>query len=208
MNLRIRIVVLSMLTLTFCVLAFAADFTWDWRNQQVIGREDTSLGVTSKLTDPERAAVLETIVNKLKPALAERGYDDARIREIASTTRVRFVDVGAESVLMAQGLGVEGGCDILINCPFWIFRHGKDGYMLMLQADAASYTAQPSVTDGYSDLVLALHTTPSENRLTLYKYADGKYAEAGCYKATFAPPKQGESIAEPEIAPCASPDSK
>jgi hypothetical protein len=191
------------MTLALCALAFAADFTWDWRNQEVIGRNDTSLGHTSKLTEPERAALIDTTVAKLKAPLTARGYDDARIREIASTTRVRFVDVGGEQpVMMATSFGIEGGCDMLANCPFWIFRPGKDQYVLMLESEAASYTIQPSMTAGYSDLVLARHMTPSDTRLMLYKFDDGKYADAGCYTAIFAPPKEGGSISDPEIAPC------
>jgi len=192
-----------LLVLVVCIVAGAADFTWDWRNQEVIGRTDTSLGNTSKLTEPERNALLDAVIVRLMKPLGERGYEDDRIREIALTTRVRFVDVGGDQqVLMAMSLGIEGGCDTLANCPFWIFRHGTDGYVPMLEAEAASYTLQPTMTEGHSDIVLARHTTPSETRLTLYKYADGKYAEAGCYTAIFAPPKEGEGIEDPEITPC------
>ena len=204
MRLRIGIARLALLALVFCTFALAADFTWDWRNQEVLGRTDTSLNNTSKLTEPERNGLLDAIIVRLMKPLADRGYDDGRIREIASTTRVRFVDVGKETVVMAASLGVEGGCDVLANCPFWVFGHGKDGYAVMVETDAASYTVQPTMSDGYSDLVLVRHVTPSENRLTLYKYADGKYAEAACYSAVFAPPKEAEGIADPEIAPCKS----
>jgi hypothetical protein len=202
MGLGIRPAWVAWIVITVSVVALAADFTWDWRDQEVIGRTDTSLGNTSKLTEPERNAVLDAIIVRLMKPLADRGYDDGRIREIAITSRVRFVQVGDETVLMATSFGIEGGCDVLANCPFWVFRRSPDGYVSMLEAEAASYTIQPTITGGYSDLVLARHITPSETRLNLYKYADGKYADAGCYTATFVPPKEGESIEDPEIAPC------
>jgi len=197
-----------MLVLALCVAALAADFTWDWRKQEVIVRTDPGLNTTSQLTEPERAQLLDAVVALLKKPLSERGYESDRIREIASTTRLRFVELGeGNPVILATSLGLEGGCDALVNCPFWIFRQGKDGYVLMLETVAASYTVQPTASDGYPDLVIARHTTPSQNRLTVYKFANGKYADAGCYTATFVPAADGETT-EPEIAPCKADEGK
>jgi hypothetical protein len=187
----------------FCAVVWAADFTWDWRNQDVIARTDPALNTTSQLTEPQRAELLNAVVALLDKPLAARGYDNDRIREIASTTRLRFVELGeGKPVILATSLGIEGGCDVLVNCPFWIFRQDKKGYVLMLQTVAATYTKQPTASDGYSDLVIARRDTPSETRLTVYKYTDGKYSEAGCYTATFAPAAEGEGIANPAISPC------
>ena len=199
---------LALLAIALCAVAAAADFTWDWRNQEAIGRTDQSLGNTSKLNETERAALMDVIVARLQKPLTERGYDNDRIREIASTTRLRYVDVGeGKWAIMATSLGLEGGCDILANCPFWVFRLDYKGYVTMLEADAASYTVQPTATGGYADLVLARHITPNENRLTLYKYAEGKYADEGCYTATFSPAKEGD-VKDPEIAPCKPEETK
>ncbi len=202
MGLRIGFVRLTLLVVASCTLALAADFTWEWRNQEVIARTAPSLNNTPRLSESERTELLDIIVKRLQKPLSERGYDDDRIREIASTTRLRFVDLGeGKPVIMATSLGLEGGCDALVNCPFWIFGHRKNGYVPMLETVAASYTIQPSATEGFSDLVIARHITPTENRLTLYKYAEAKYADAGCYMATFPEPKDGE-IQDPEIVPC------
>ncbi|HZP24489.1 MAG TPA: hypothetical protein VFB04_13645 [Terriglobales bacterium] len=190
-----------MVVVALCVMLFAADFTWDWHNQEVIGRTDPSLNNTSKLTEPQRNQLLDAVILRLLKPLTDAGYDDGRIREIASTTRLHFVDLGkGKQVIMATSLGLEGGCDALVNCPFWIFSRTKDGYVSLLDTVAASYTIQPTATDGYSDLVMALHTTPAETRLTLYKFHDDKYVEAGCYTAIFA--SKQEETSDPEIAPC------
>jgi hypothetical protein len=202
MQMRKGTIRLVLLAVALCAIVAAADFTWDWRNQEAIGRTDQSLGTTSKLNESERAALIDIIVARLRKPLTERGYDNDRIREIASTTRLRFVDVGeGKWAILATSLGLEGGCDVLANCPFWVFRLSDKGYVTMLEADAASYTVQPTATGGYSDLVLARHITPNENRLTLYKYANGKYADAGCYIATFSSAK-GSDIQDPQISPC------
>lgn len=183
--------------------AQAKDFTWDWRTQEVIGRTDQSLNITSKLTEPERNQLLDAVIVRLMKSMNDAGYDDERIREVASTTRLRFVELGeGKPVILATSLGSEGGCDLLANCPFWIFRKTDTGYVSLLDTVAASYTTQPTATGGYTDLVIARHTTPNETRLTLYKYTDGRYADWACYTATFAPPKEGGGIQDPEIAPC------
>ena len=193
---------LALLVAALCTLVFAAEFTWEWRNQETIGRNAPSLNNTPQLSEPERAALLDAVVKRLQKPLTDRGYEEDRIREIASTTRLRFLDLGEDKpVIMATSLGLEGGCDALVNCPFWIFRYRKDGYVAMLETVAASYTIQPSASGGYSDLVIARHITADDTRLTLYKYQEGKYVDAGCYTATFAAPKDGE-IRDPEIAPC------
>jgi hypothetical protein len=186
-----------------CCVALADDFTWDWHNQEVIGRNDPSLSTTSKLTEPERNELLDAIISRLLRPLTDAGYSDDRIREIALTTKVRFVDLGeGKPVVLAESLGIEGGCDVLVNCPFWIFRHTKDGYVSLLDTVAASYTVQATSSDGYSDMVIARHTTPADTKLTVFKYADGRYSEAGCYMAIFAPTKEGEGITNPAISPC------
>jgi hypothetical protein len=202
MRLRLGLARPALLIMLTSVLVLAADFTWEWRNQEAIARTAPSLNNTPNLTEAERAALLDVVVKRLQKPLSERGYDEDRIREIASTTRLRFLDLGEDKpAIMATSLGLEGGCDALVNCPFWIFRARKDGYVAILETVAASYTIQPSATGGYSDLVIARHITATENRLTLYKYQEEKYVDAGCYTATFPAPKDGE-IQDPEIAPC------
>ena len=198
---RNRIIRLApLLFSTLC--AVAVDFSWDWHNQEVIGRTDPGLANTSKLTEPERAALLHAVVMWLEKPMRDRGYDDERIREIASTTRLRFVDLGeGKPVVLATSLGLEGGCDALVNCPFWIVRHAKSGYLSLLDTVAASYTVQPTSTNGYADLVVLRHISLGESKLTLYKYGRGKYADAGCYTATWPRPKEGQ-VQDPEIAPC------
>lgn len=199
---------IALAVLALCALLAAADFTWDWHNQEVIGQRDTSVANTSKLTESQRAELIQTIVLRLQKPMSEAGYDDERIREIASTTRLRFVDLGdGKPVVMATSLGLEGGCDALVNCPFWIFRHSEDGYVSLLDTDAASYTIQPTSTDGFSDLVILRHLTATESRLTLYKYGDNKYSEAGCYTAKWPATKDAEQQ-DPEVAPCKSDESK
>ena len=102
--------------------------------------------------------------------------------------------------MLATSISMEGGCDGS-NCPFWIFQNTPDGYVSLLDTVAASYTVQPDSSNGYSDIVTMQHVSASESTLTLHRFDQGKYVDAGCYTATWPPPKDGE-IQDPEIAPC------
>ena len=197
-----KLVGIGLAVIAICAIALAADFEWNWRDQQTIGRTDPSLGNTSRLTEPDRAALIDAIVLRLQKPMSERGYDDERIREIASTTRLRFVDLGGDKpLLFATSLGLEGGCDAMANCPLWIFRHSQDGYVSVLDAVASSYTIQPTSTNGISDLVVVRHESPTESHLTVYTYADGKYSDSGCYMAKW-PAAKDSDIQDPDITPC------
>ena len=122
-----RIAVLALVFLATFAVAQKPEFDWDWRNQEVIGREDASVGNTSRLTEPERSALIDAIVLRLQKPMGDAGYDDDRIREIATTTRIRFIDVGAgQPLIFTTSIGLEGGCDALGNCPLWAFRHTDD----------------------------------------------------------------------------------
>lgn len=205
MNTRMRIAFVILLIVAASVIAFAADFTWNWHDQRALGRDDPSVGTTSRLTEPERAALIDAIVARLQKPMTAAGYDAARIREIASITRIRFADFGGNGkpLVLATSPGLEGGCDAMSNCPFWIFRRDDKGYSLLLNTVAATYTIQPTSHNGFADLVILSHSSPQKSHLTLYRYSNGKYAGAGCYTAIWPPPQNGE-IQDPNIAACAA----
>lgn len=202
MDVSKKILRIALMVVLLCTLAWAADFSWDWHNQQVIGREDPSVANAAKLKEADRAALIDAITARLQKPMSDHGYSDDRIREVASIARIRIVDLGGkgEPVVLATSISMEGGCDGS-NCPFWIFQNSPDGYVSLLDTVAASYTLQPNDTGGYSDVVTMRHISASESTLTLYRYQDAKYVDSGCYTATWPPPKDGE-IQDPEITPC------
>ena len=184
------------------LFAQTPDFSWSWQEQEVIGRNDASIGNTSKLTEPERAALLDAIVQRLQKPMSQAGYDEDRIREIASTTRVRFVDMGSgKPLVFATSLGMEGGCDPMGNCPVWIFRRTADGFVPLLDAIAASYTLQS--TEGPRDLILMHHVSAKESGLQLFRLDDGKLELAGCYVALW-PTRSDDptQVSDPTYKPC------
>ena len=71
-----KIAVLLLALMATPLFAQAPDFSWSWQEQEVIGRNDASIGNTSKLTEPERAALLDAIVQRLqKPMLSSLSWE-------------------------------------------------------------------------------------------------------------------------------------
>jgi hypothetical protein len=195
----------ALIFLTTLAVGQKSEFDWDWRNQEVIGREDPSVGNTSKLTEPERSALIDAIVLRLQKPMGDAGYDDDRIREIATTSRIRFIDVGGGAPLIfTTSIGLEGGCDALGNCPLWIFRHTDDGFLSLLNTIAASYT--PKRPDGAFEVVFMHHVSAKESGLVVYRLAGDKLEGSGCYTALW--PKQSSDpnqMSDPKLEPCKQP---
>ncbi len=196
---------LAFLLALLSIPAFAqkTDFDWSWHEQEVIGRNDASVGNTSKLTEPERAQLLDAIVQHLQKPMSEAGYDDDRIREIASTSRIRSVQFGpGKPLIFTTSIGMEGGCDPLGNCPLWIFRRSSGGFAPLLDDVAASYTVQSTV-QSTDDLVLMHHISKMQSGLEVYRLEDGKLTPAGCYIANWPTPSEDPAqISDPEVVAC------
>ncbi len=197
-----RIVGAALVFLATFAVAQKPEFAWDWRNQEVIGREDASVGNTSKLTEPERTSLIDAIVLRLQKPMGDAGYDDDRIREIATTTRIRFIDVGAgQPLIFTTSIGLEGGCDALGNCPLWVFRHTDDGFLSLLNTIAASYT--PKRDEGGFEVVFLHHLSAKESGLAVYRLADDKLQGTGCYTALWPKPSNDPTqVSDPKIEPC------
>lgn len=202
-----RRIIIVFITVFLASLAVAqkSEFNWDWRNQEVIGREDASIGNTSQLTEPERSSLIDAIVLRLQKPMGDAGYDDERIREIASTTRVRFIDVGGgQPLIFTTSIGLEGGCDALGNCPLWVFRRTDDGFVSLLNTIAASFTTQPS--DAGLEVVFMHHVSAKQSGLAVYRMDDNKLEPVGCYTALWPKPSSDPTqLSDPKIEACQTP---
>jgi hypothetical protein len=196
------IVALTLVFLASLAVAKKSEFTWQWRNQEVIGREDASVGNTSKLTEPERIALIDAIVLRLQKPMGDAGYDDDRIREIATTTRIRFIDVGTgPPLIFTTSIGLEGGCDAMGNCPFWVFRRTDDGFLSLLNTIAASYTPQPA--DSGFEVVFMHHLSAKESGLAIYRLEGNKLESTGCYTAVWPKPSHDPAqLSDPTLGSC------
>jgi len=187
----------------------AADFQWDWSNQQEIDSFSPKVSVGSGLSEDERAALIDSIADHLRPTMIGQGYSEERIRDVASSTRFKLVDLNGDGKpeVFATPNSLEAGCDPKSICPLWVLRPTVKGtFTFLLEAPAQTFTVQPTSTGGYADIVLQVHGSGFESDLMVYRFAMGKYVASGCYTATWAE-MDGENVKKfdsPRVEPCGS----
>lgn len=184
-------------------------FHWKASEAQELGPEDRIKEL--KTLDPiERTALIKAIAAQIRPNMADLGIQSEKeLRTVAADTRVKFIDMNEDGMpeVIAQAWGVQAGCGATGNCPFWVFSKSDNGYKLILGGDGWNFqifTVQPTVTNGYHDLVLGFHDSASEKTLEVYRFKNGKYRRGACYDADWAPmdAKGWHVLKNPIITPC------
>jgi hypothetical protein len=174
----------------------AQKFVWNWHEVQ---RAGDPLGSEAKMSVADRA-LLETRLAQLYKA-------DTDTAKRGAGTRVQLVDLNGDGVpeVIAQAVG-DDVCSPTGNCTFWVFQKTPSGYRLILEKGAAQgFTIQPNRTSNYSDLVLTMHGSATEQGLYVYQFKRDHYQRAACYDARWSYlDKNGEvqELKEPRIAPC------
>lgn len=177
---------------------------WNWRDAQALRPSDSLRN--AKMGANEKSAIATVLKAQIRPYLADLGDDSAsRLEEETFSTRVKMIDLNQDGTpeVIAQSMVA---CGASGNCPFWILRKQSAGYKLLLDDSAETFTIQKTRTNGYSDIVLALHDSAFEQTLDVYQYAGGEYkGSPGCYSAIFAVMEADgiHQLAEPRVTPCA-----
>ncbi len=194
-----------------CVLLQAAtptkrarDFQWNWREAQSLRPSDSLRN--AQMDASEKSAIAEVLKAQIRPYLEDLGDNSAsRLEDEAFSTRVKRVDLNQDGTpeVIAQAMVA---CGASGNCPCWILQKASGSYKLLLDDSAETFTIQKTRTNGYADLVLALHDSAFQQTLDVYHYARGTYvADAACYVATVAVLEEGagiRSLAEPQVKRC------
>lgn len=198
--------------LSLCVLLVQAarpakparDFHWNWHDAQALRASDSLRN--AQMDANEKSAIAAALKAQIRPYLTDLGDDSAsKLEEEAFNTRVKLIDLNQDGTpeVIAQAMVA---CGASGNCPFWILRKEAGGYKLLLDDSAETFTIQKTRTNGYSDIVLALHDSAFEQTLDVYQYADGEYkGSPGCYSAIVAVMEADgiHQLAEPRVTPCA-----
>lgn len=91
-----------------------------------------------------------------------------------------------------------------MNCRF--LQKAKSEYRLILEKRAAEgFTIQPNRTNSYSDLVLNMRGSATEQGLYLYRFSQGRYRRLACYDANWTYLDKNDEVKElqePHITPC------
>lgn len=87
-----------------------------------------------------------------------------------------------------------------------MIRLNDDKYSVILHRTATqSFTIQPTITNGFHDLVLGQHGSATDQGLTLYRFDGSKYRRIACYDANWdylaTPDGQYHTGKEPRLTP-------
>jgi hypothetical protein len=177
-------------------------FHWNAKDLQVLDSED-SIKASKTLSLAERQALIKAIVGRLKK------YEVRTSQEwwtTAENTRIRLVDLNGDGVseVIAQGSG-DLSCSPTGNCDFWVFSRVGETYKLILEREAIqTFTVQPTLTNGFHDLVLGMHGSATEQELFVYRFIGGRYQRSACYNANWQrlAGDKLQHLKEPALTPC------
>ncbi len=178
-------------------------FHWNSKDLQVLGGED-SIQASKALGPAERQALLKAIVGQLKTYDVK--HTEKEWLATAENTRIRLVDLNGDGVsnVIAQGSGGLS-CSPTGNCDFWVFSRVGETYKVILERGAIeNFTVQPTLTNGFHDLVLGMHGSATEQELFVYRFTNGRYRRVACYDANWERlvGDKLQHLKEPAITPC------
>jgi hypothetical protein len=170
-------------------------FHWDSAQAQVL-TADQSLR-KANLPEAEKVALVAAIQNQI-------GRQVDMTRNVALDARVLIVDLNRDGQpeVLAQPIG-QYACSVDGNCGFWVFRKFGKAYKLLLDSVGQTFTLQPTYTNGFQDIVVAMHGSATEGTLKIYQYHSGRYFRVACYGADWqARDNPNLRLKEPRITPC------
>lgn len=179
-------------------------FQWDWHRAQ-------SLFSAPALRDAKIAASEKAELGKAIEA--QIGPPDPHDPQMASADQLRqaVLNANIEAISLSQDerepaevvAQIQHFCSPTGNCSLWFFRRAPQGYQLLLDATGQGFTVQKTASNGFSDLVVNMHSSATDQWLKVYRYARGRYRRVACYDANWAPLENGvvHQLKEPRIMP-------
>jgi len=190
----------------------SAHFHWNWKDGQEL---EQSLR-DAKIPYKQKKAIAQAIADYLRPMCFDPETScvtvpvssigeiksEAELQQAVLETRTALIDLNNDGVpeVVAQGMM---NCGATGNCPFWIFRKTKEGYELILEGEAQTFTVQPSTSNGFRDIVLSRHGSYSSGDLMRYRFHEGVYEGVACYSYewTVIEGDKERELKEPRITP-------
>lgn len=180
-------------------------FHWDWHQSEDLSEAPALKD--AKMPDSDRAALAKAMEAYIGPP-------DGRDPEMATEDQVKTAVLNASVKILALNQGEKAPSEVVVqighycsadgNCSMWFFRKTPTGYKLLIDSIGESFTVQKTTTNGFQDLVVAMHSSAIEMWLKVYRYARGRYWRAASYDADWAPlGKDGQvhQLKEPRITP-------
>ena len=175
---------------------------WNWRRDQELTWKQ-SLGRTQNLSASERDRLLRAIADQLSSV--EFQSEEER-KKAPADARIKYVVLsGNDNPEVVVQAGDNTSCSPTGNCAFWILRRRGNSYSSMLQAEAQTFTIQPSRTNGFYDIVLTRHGSAFDSEVKVYRFDGESYKEGDCYWASWEQSSADgrvHKLRAPKLTPC------
>jgi hypothetical protein len=192
-----RLILATIVGFVGASLCGAKSFNWDWRKAQI----PDQLLRDAHLKESDKGALATAIANEIRRQDDTRG-PQKEPREAALETPVLVTDLSHDGRpdIIARA---QVGCSADGNCPLWVFRKINGAYKLLLDGVGQTFTLQQTYTNGFRDIVIAMHGSAFDSMLTLYRYQNGSYHDRECYGASWlSKDDPSHQLEEPRIEPC------
>ena len=185
----------AIISVAVVAAALAQGLNWDSRQAQELAAKQSLRN--ANLPQSERAAIAAAIEEQLKGSVTE-------LHEAALDTRVLRIDLNrdGQQEIIAQPVG-NYDCSPTGNCSFWVFQKSGTAYKLLLNGLGQTFTLQPNYTNGFQDIVVAMHGSAFDSTLKLYRYERGRYLRVARYDASWQATENPDRLLKaPRITSC------
>lgn len=118
----------------------------------------------------------------------ELEFDNAKTFNCSDNFRTKRIDLNRDGKPEFVVHGLEQYlCSITGNCAFWIYRQTEKGYERILDTgDVHQFYFQHTFSNGYRDVITAMHSSATDSSLSLYKFDGSQYQLKGCMERTYS----------------------
>jgi hypothetical protein len=159
--------------MTTCVVVSAICFTLTLQPAFALAQERQNLVVPRQIVE-------QLIKDTVLAQFVQRRGDGTAVNLIAEP-----VDLNRDGIPELEVHGIGSICGIN-NCVTWIYRRMGRRYERLLAAGGIqTVELQPTVNNGYHDIITAKHGSAWDSDLTLYKFDGREYRRTGCFFRTY-----------------------
>lgn len=118
----------------------------------------------------------------------ELDFYNAKTFDCSDNFRTKKIDLNRDGKpeFAVQGLN-EHLCSPTGNCSFWIYRQSDKGYEPLLDTgDVQQYYFQNTISNGYRDIITAMHGSATDSDLSVYKFDGKQYQLKECMERSYS----------------------
>lgn len=155
-------------------------------------RVGQQLGWTRLLSVRDRMELTRLLLAEIQPFVADNNYSSRQeVVDAVRRTRVKLVDLNGDGTpeILLQAYDIHL-CGATGNCEFWVYSRGPHSFRKLLDSRGPDGVGGiqliqilPGKDGGYHDVLTAAHDSADELGLTVWRFHNGSYVDAGCFYA-------------------------